>query len=424
MADGNSRRRPWRTVRVRARRLFTDADIAVAPAVADHFRSPMNVIALLVAAVLFAVSWSTFAATLDLPVAAWPLCAALTALPVALAWSHPLVGWVVCLVAAAVIGQIAGRVNEWPWAMQVTTIIAMVALTVMTYVRVPWWSVPMVWVVTSLLFFVSAPGLTWVGWAVGFAITGVVVVLARLAFRSRLELERETGLKEQATQRSAVLNERARIARDLHDVVAHRMSMVVVQAESAPYRLRGLSPEVVAEFESIAATGREALQEVRQMLGVLRVEEDGAQSMPNPTVADIAALVASTRSAGVDVQAQVSVDPQTVGDATSLVAYRIVQESLANATRHAPGSSVVVAVQANAGTLEVSVDNSAPRPGTAPSAPSGAVGSGPSDEEGGFGITGMIERANAVGGSLSAAAARDGGFAVRAVLPLRSGVTV
>ena len=141
------------------------------------------------------------------------------------------------------------------------------------------------------------------------------------------------------TQRRLVLEERARIARDLHDIVAHHMSLVVVQAETAGYRHPDLPDVAREELESISASARAALAETRALLAVLRNEDDEAEHAPQPGLEQLGELVEGARRAGQDVAADVRLDGDALRPGTSLAAYRIVQESLANAARHAPGAA-------------------------------------------------------------------------------------
>ena len=216
-------------------------------------------------------------------------------------------------------------------------------------------------------------------------------------------------------ERRLVLEERARIARDLHDIVAHHMSLVVVQAETAGYRHPDLTDSARAELDSISNSARAALAETRALLAVLRNEDDEAEHAPQPGLGQLAELVEGARRAGQHVAADVRLDGDDLRPGTSLAAYRIVQESLANAARHAPGAAVRLVVEQDAEALRVAVLNEA-APGGVPTV---ALDPGGVDVPG-HGIIGMRERAVAEGGSLDAAPEADGGFAVRAVLPLEA----
>lgn len=194
-------------------------------------------------------------------------------------------------------------------------------------------------------------------------------------------------------------DERRRIAREMHDVVAHSLAVVVSQAEGGRLVVGG-SPERAADIlDTIAGTGREALNEMRGLLGVLRDED--APSAPQPGLADLPALVARMRQAGLDVDYAAEpfgVVPPGVG----LTAYRVVQEALTNVARHAPGRPASVAVRRTDDELEVVVTDDGRR-GT--------------DAAPGRGITGMTERVEAVGGRLEAGPGASG-WTVRARIPL------
>jgi signal transduction histidine kinase len=224
--------------------------------------------------------------------------------------------------------------------------------------------------------------------------------------RARRALVAQYELTELEEARRAVLVERTRIARELHDVVAHHMSLIAVQAETAPYRIEGLPASALAEFSSVSGQAREALSDMRRLLGVLR-SDDAAERAPQPQLDDLPELVAVTRRVGVDIDLSMPDDHRTVPDGVSLCAYRIVQEALSNACRHAPGSPVSVTVNDDHDALRLQVSNG---PGTSPEPPL-------TSKRPGHGLAGMRERVNLLGGSLSAEPAPDGGFAVNAVLP-------
>jgi signal transduction histidine kinase len=247
----------------------------------------------------------------------------------------------------------------------------------------------------------------------------VLATLALLVIQVALDatiVSRRTGhaLAEQVAQSEldeahrTLLEERTRIAREMHDVVAHHMSLIAVQAETAPYRLDDLSDGAKEEFATLSATAREALNDVRRLLGVLR--SDGpAERSPQPKLGDVATLVDASRRAGVSINLSMPVDGDTVvSHAVGLCAYRIVQEALANAGRHAPGAWVQVAVERDPDVLRLDIVNGPP---TTPEVP---LDSG----RPGHGIAGMRERVALLGGSLSAEPNILGGFAVSATLPL------
>jgi signal transduction histidine kinase len=202
---------------------------------------------------------------------------------------------------------------------------------------------------------------------------------------------------------ATVVGERARLARDLHDVVAHHVSLIAVRAETAPYTLPDLQPDAKVVLADIAADARTALDELRGVLGILRRAEDGAADRaPQPTLADVAALVQAARTAGEQVVLDGDLAAR-VGSAQGYVAYRVVQEALTNARRHAPGRPVTVAVVADGPRLRVRV--------TTPYLDASADDSGARR-----GLVGMRERVEALGGQLDAGVAGDL-FVVEADLP-------
>jgi signal transduction histidine kinase len=204
----------------------------------------------------------------------------------------------------------------------------------------------------------------------------------------------------------ALLEERQRIARELHDVVAHHMSVIAIQAEAAPYKTAEPPPELVESFGDIRASALAGLTELRRVLGVLRA--DGQTTAPQPGLDELDVLLDSARNGGVSVTATHSGDPMELPEGVDLSAYRIVQEALSNAMRHAPGSHVKVHVGYRPDGLALDVRND---PGQARlSQTAHAAG-------GGHGIIGMRERAAMLGGSLDAGPTEDGGFLVTAVLP-------
>ncbi len=173
--------------------------------------------------------------------------------------------------------------------------------------------------------------------------------------------EREEQLAEESSRR-VVLEERARIARELHDVVAHHMSVIAVQAETAPYRVGPLPTDVRDAFDSIASDARAGLTEMRRLLGVLRSDAapSSALTEPQPTLADLHALVDSTRRAGADAELITTGELDQPSAALGLTVYRLVQESLSNAVRHAPGAHVLVQVSRSGDELHVRVRNDPP----------------------------------------------------------------
>ncbi|HEV2259501.1 MAG TPA: histidine kinase [Streptosporangiaceae bacterium] len=243
--------------------------------------------------------------------------------------------------------------------------------------------------------------------AVSPLLIGAVVRQRRSGARQLAEQERRHSGER------ALLEERQRIARELHDVVAHHMSVSAIQAEAAPYKTPAPPPELVESFADIRASALAGLSELRRVLGVLRT---GQQSTaPQPGLADLDALLDSARSGGVSVTVTHGGSPVTLPEGVDLSAYRIVQEALSNAMRHAPGSHVQLHLTYRPDALALEISNDAALRAVPVLAGSGdrAAGGG-----GGHGLVGMRERTTMLGGSLDAGPTADGGFRVAAVLPV------
>ncbi|MFJ4045377.1 sensor histidine kinase [Microbacterium sp. NPDC089987] len=217
------------------------------------------------------------------------------------------------------------------------------------------------------------------------------LLAARRRLNTALTHEREHAAVEQS--RRELAEERTRIARELHDVVAHSMSLIQVQASTARYRVDGLSAGAIEEFDSIGSSARAALGEMRRILSILRTDDHTAELAPQRGIDDIPALAESTRRAGARVDLEYEVEGD-VSSAAQIAAYRIVQESLSNALRHAPDSAISVSVTTDAESVWILVRNAAREA-------SGGGGAG-------HGIRGMIERAELLGGELTAGADADG----------------
>jgi signal transduction histidine kinase len=218
-------------------------------------------------------------------------------------------------------------------------------------------------------------------------------------------LATEKALVE-AQARAAVAEERARIARELHDVVTHHVNLVVLQAMAASGML-DRDPEKVREpLAVIERSGREALAEMRRLLGVLREDDADRPLAPQPGVDDVSELVGTARSAGLSVGLAVSGEPQPLPTGLGLTVYRIVQEALTNAARHAAGARVGVSLRYEPEAVEVAGVDDGGR--DIEHAPAG----------GGRGLLGMRERVAVFAGTLETGPSPEGGFAVHARLPL------
>ncbi|WP_255949623.1 sensor histidine kinase [Streptomyces odontomachi] len=241
-------------------------------------------------------------------------------------------------------------------------------------------------------------------------VTSAVLLLSvsvrhiRRAAQQEVTAERHVSAAERS--RRTLLEERTTIARELHDVVAHHMSVVAIQAEAAPYRVADPPPELAQAFATIRENAVAALAELRRLLGVVRAEDYQAPDAPQPTLADLDALLANVREAGLDVTKTVTGAVRELPQGVELSAYRIVQEALSNVLRHAPGATARVEVSHVLGGLGLRVVNG---PSTEPARPSPGAG---------HGVTGMRERVTMLGGEMVAGPAEDGGYEVTAFLPV------
>ena len=252
----------------------------------------------------------------------------------------------------------------------------------------------------------------------------VVVVMLGMATRgrreARAELGRQTTMTAEERARRTLLEERNRIARELHDVVAHHMSVISIQAQVAPHLVENPPDELKENLAGIRQNALEALTELRRVLGVLRAEHPDrpespdevgtgtgtAPHTPQPTLDRLPALVENTRAAGLTVTLQVIGKPRSLPPGVELSVYRIVQEALSNVLRHAPGATARVQLDYRMNGVGVSVANSRP---TRPAPPSPGAG---------HGLLGMRERAAMLGGALFADFDVDGGYKVSAFIPV------
>ncbi|GAA1525637.1 signal transduction histidine kinase [Microbacterium ginsengiterrae] len=363
------------------------------------------------AVVLYAILVPVHAAIYGAPVAVtMALGLAAVGAPV-LSVRFPQVAILLFTVAALLIPLMVSRETSldapWPWSvpMLITFAVQVAAITF----RHGWRKGLVQFVVGTLAGFTAAVMLPTIPSGNSLIVTssvvaGIYVLAVLLAGRLRLgdELSRERALTAQEQAKRELVEERTRIARELHDVVAHSMSLIQVQASTARYRVSDLTEEAAGEFDDIASTARSALTEMRRILGVLRTEDQVAELAPQRGIDDIPELVETTRRAGARVSLSQSVS-DTVSAATHLTVYRITQEALSNAVRHAPGSPISVTVTADADDVAVTVRNDH----------DGA----PDTATRGHGLRGMNERAELVGGTVSAGPRPDGSWVVAARVP-------
>jgi len=268
-----------------------------------------------------------------------------------------------------------------------------------------------------------------------FATAGMAGIFSRTrrAYLQEVEARAEHAESDRDQQVAlAAAQERARIARELHDVVAHHVSLMAVQSEAAAALLPGRPAEAGQHVEIIGQTAREALTELRRLLGVLRSPADlaggRASTSPSPSISELDEVLVQVRQAGIAVDLRVEGSPGKLAPSVDLTAYRIVQEALTNTVRHSGAGEAAVTVSYEPGYVTVSVTDTGNGPVAAaagrPAKPAaadrrdapdggGVQPAGP----GGFGLAGIAERVASCGGSLTVGPGRAGGFAVRARLP-------
>lgn len=394
-------------------------------------------LSIFVAVALVAISWPVTAVAYGV----WTV----TAMLIAIGQSAALVLAVRMPAAAIVLGVMSSAVGiyatsdstglVWPWA--TTSILALLFLHLIVGLRHSWLHLVILWAASAALGVLSliAPHAGELSGALANVITTVsltagisaVAVVGNLWIRSRARLESERRLSAEELAKRQELEERNRIAQELHDVVAHSMSVISVQATTARYRLPDLDGRSLEEFDSIAGSARQALTEMRGLLAILRGGRD-ADLAPQPVLDDIPALVASTRGSGAEVELEFAAESAGISATVGLTAFRVVQEGLSNALRHAPGAAVQVTVRPVDEQLWVAVVNGAASNGADGGGQETAGHGGGPDHlggdrtgsrhlGGGFGLKGMRERVEALDGTLRVGPTPEGGFEVVATLP-------
>ncbi|MFI0982764.1 sensor histidine kinase [Streptomyces sp. NPDC021093] len=354
------------------------------------------------------------------------LLACVQAAAVPLALTRPVAAWWLSLAAmvpfplllAARDAAPAG-LTPWPWTemgfLAHLTLTLLVAWRVSARLSVAQWLLTLL--VGTALGAVLSPEGAGKGLLAFGMLSGVGLVLLA-AVRGRKEAQRQLRRQEKLTEierfRRTLLEERARIARELHDVVAHHMSVVAVQAEAAPFLVED-PPEAMREsLGSIRRNALAALTEMRHILGMMRSDDSAAGSKdgryaPQPTLENLDELVGNVQAVGLTVKTEISGVPRVLPHHVELSAFRITQEALSNVLRHAPGAQVRVELTYGDSDLGVRVVNT---PATAPAQRQSGSG---------HGVLGMRERASMLGGTLHVGVMEDGRFEVRALLPTGAG---
>ncbi|GAA0829704.1 sensor histidine kinase [Streptosporangium amethystogenes subsp. fukuiense] len=323
-------------------------------------------------------------------------------LPLAFRGRWPLAAWRMAILLIPLGTVVSRQLSDPPYSTAAAVMYVLVVYAVA--VRSERHITVGVWIVSVLVAWVIHPGSLAV-------VTGIVTVTVLFGHNVRARrlavglLAQEERRSRQALAGQAVLEERARIARELHDVVAHHMSVIAIQAEAVPLRAAGDAEHLEEGLREIRALSLAAMTEMRRVLGVLREGDGHADIAPQPGLGRLEELVDTARSAGLIVTLKLGGDLTGLPTAVSLSAYRIAQESLSNAMRHAPGSAVSMRIARYGAELHVQVTNDAGRRSTG---------------EGGHmghGLIGMRERVSVLGGSLWAGPVGTG-FAVTAILPI------
>ncbi|MEY9936248.1 sensor histidine kinase [Streptacidiphilus sp. MAP5-3] len=391
-----------------------DRPVALAPGLNLPARIGLAVAGSLVVAVL-AVTANEQLTGLVPGSLAWALAAVQT-LPLLLVVARPLAAWRICtlgmtLATFAEVGHVP--TPFWPWPVgSCCGYVVLLFVVAQRYGREIAFAVDVLVACAVLLPPTLLVGMPPVVFGVAVVAVTLVLVLGE-SIHSRLEAERHLEQAEQQRRaglaRQAVLEERSRIARELHDVVAHHMSMIAIQAEAAPYKEPGLPEQTRRTLAAIREASTTALTEMRRVIGLLREEDEGAERAPQPGIDSIPDMVRAARQAGMQVDLTLTGGPERTPGVVDVSAYRIVQEALSNAGRHAPGARVAIEVHRTRSGVRVDVADDGRTVARADAAPPGG--------NGGHGLTGMRERAALLGGTLRAGPRADGGFEVSAELP-------
>jgi signal transduction histidine kinase len=240
-------------------------------------------------------------------------------------------------------------------------------------------------------------------WTVGYAIRNRSLRIDALT-RQADDLRRTHAERE----RQAIEQERTRIARELHDIVAHSISVITIQAQAVRHQLGPENREQIEALRGIETTARQAMVEMRRMLGVLRAKDDPLALEPQPGLEQLPLLIAEARASGIEVETITEGDLVSVPAGMSLTAYRVIQESLTNVRKHSGARRARLTVCYQPDTLEIQVEDDGPR----------RTGTSDTLSGGGHGLAGMRERVTLYGGTLTAGPTSNGGFRVRASLPL------
>ncbi|MEV8018780.1 histidine kinase [Streptomyces sp. NPDC086554] len=326
---------------------------------------------------------------------------------------RPIGAWWISIASTPFTGALGGQWDGWPWTPSafLAHLTVMTVVTLRTRPRTAAW----MWAATALygVFAEVFLGNGYYGTDTPqMLFFSALALLAASLVHIRREAQREVSVQRTVTaierDKRTLLEERTTIARELHDVVAHHMSVVAIQAEAAPYRVENPPPELEQAFVTIRENAVAALTELRRVLGVVRAEDYEAPDAPQPTLADLDRLIANVGETGLDVEKVITGAVRELPQGVELSAYRIVQEALSNTLRHAPGATARVEVGYVLGGLGLRIVNG---PATGLVKPSPGAG---------HGITGMRERVTMLNGEMTAEETEDGGYEVTVFLPVAS----
>ena len=369
---------------------------------------PLDINAALVLALLVLGVVEALTIAPDAP--SWPQ-AALT-----FAWTVPLL-WrrrqpIPILALVVVLGPVLGEINRVGGVNSYVLAAVVAAYTAGRELDAPasWWGPGLILGINYSLFalgggqlsdFVFIALIYGGAWAVGQAIR------ARETRVGELTQTAERLRRDQELLAVELAQERARIARELHDIVAHSISVVTIQTQAIRRRLGPEHSREIEDLRALEETARGAMGELRRMLGVLRADDRPATLEPQPGIAQLPQLFAEARAAGTRVAARVEESPRDLPAGLELTVFRVVQEALTNVRKHAPGSVAAVSIAYGRADVTIRVENE-----------TGATAPASDSPGGGHGLLGMRERVTLYEGTMSAGARRDGGFAVDVRLPI------
>lgn len=375
-------------------------------------------------AIICALAQLAVAASLGVTIYRIPLAAALIlslvqAAAIVLALFAPVWATLLALIAGNALSGLAEAGPDRPWPIAASTIVAYTLVWIGVSLRARWWLPVAGWafsVLSAVMVAVDAPTRADDGLVIAdlivFAAVTLGAVLVGIGIRNwsllRAQLRAERAATAAELARREAVQDKARIARELHDVVAHGMSAIQVRAASARYRMPDLPADAAAEFDEVAATARSAMKEMRVILGLLRDEEGEADHAPQPGLDDLPALLARANGLAPVTETgswQLTADEQS-NPLLGLTAYRVVQEGLSNVARHAPGAATEIAWTETPAERGIRIRNAPPTRAIAPRA-----------DGGGHGLRGMRERVEAMGGTVAAAVTGDGGYVLQVRIP-------